>query len=95
MVSAVVGIFHAATGLMPKFKSNGGSLRESLALQNVQVRIVIMVIEVMGVDWSSAKSLVVFVRQYELLFAFLEYGKKHLSAKHHAFISEVALIMIR
>ncbi len=38
-VSAVIGIFKAATGLVPKFKVHGGSPRENLALQNVQARV--------------------------------------------------------
>ena len=36
-VSAVLGIFTAVSGLVPRFASRGGSARESLALQNVQV----------------------------------------------------------
>lgn len=38
-VTAVIGIFRTATGLIPQYKSNGGSLRENLALQNVQARL--------------------------------------------------------
>lgn len=37
-VSAVVNIFSVVTGLIPKFRIEGGSLRENLALQNVQAR---------------------------------------------------------
>ena len=37
-VSAVLNIFTAVTGLIPKFRVDGGSLRENLALQNVQAR---------------------------------------------------------
>ena len=37
-VTAVVNIFSVATGLIPKFRAEGGSLRENLALQNVQAR---------------------------------------------------------
>lgn len=36
-VKAVLGIFTSVTGLVPKFGSQGGSPRESLALQNIQV----------------------------------------------------------
>lgn len=36
-VSAVLGIFQQVTKLTPRFKVNGGSPRESLALQNIQV----------------------------------------------------------
>lgn len=36
-VSAVLGIFQQVSKLAPKFKSRGGSPRENLALQNVQV----------------------------------------------------------
>lgn len=36
-VSALLGVFTAVTTLVPKFQSRGGSLRENLALQNVQV----------------------------------------------------------
>jgi hypothetical protein len=39
-VSAVLGIFTAMSGLVPRFASRGGSARESLALQNVQVSII-------------------------------------------------------
>jgi len=39
-VSAVLGIFTAVSGLVPRFASRGGSARESLALQNVQVEYV-------------------------------------------------------
>lgn len=38
-VSAVLGIFTAVSGLVPRFASRGGSARESLALQNVQARL--------------------------------------------------------
>lgn len=38
-VQAVLGIFTAVTGLVPKFGSHGGSPRESLALQNIQARL--------------------------------------------------------
>ncbi|XP_002740923.3 glutamine-dependent NAD(+) synthetase-like [Saccoglossus kowalevskii] len=37
-VSASVGIFTTATGKTPKFKVHGGSVRENLALQNIQAR---------------------------------------------------------
>ena len=36
-VSAVLGIFTTVTGLVPKFRARGGTPRENLALQNVQV----------------------------------------------------------
>ncbi|CAF4958218.1 unnamed protein product [Pieris macdunnoughi] len=36
-VKAVLAIFQAATGLIPKFRSNGGCPRENLSLQNIQV----------------------------------------------------------
>ncbi|XP_066992905.1 glutamine-dependent NAD(+) synthetase isoform X2 [Anabrus simplex] len=38
-VTAVLGIFTSVTGLVPKFGSRGGSARESLALQNIQARL--------------------------------------------------------
>ena len=38
-VSAALNIFTVVTGLVPKFRVDGGSLRENLALQNVQARI--------------------------------------------------------
>lgn len=38
-VQAVLGIFTSVTGLVPKFGSQGGSPRESLALQNIQARL--------------------------------------------------------
>nr|CAD7454128.1 unnamed protein product [Timema tahoe] len=38
-VSAVLGIFTSISGLVPKFASRGGSARESLALQNIQARL--------------------------------------------------------
>lgn len=37
-VTAVLGIFTAVMGIVPKFKAHGGGPRENLALQNVQVR---------------------------------------------------------
>lgn len=37
-VSAALNIFTVVTGLVPKFRADGGSLRENLALQNVQAR---------------------------------------------------------
>ncbi|KAK7065400.1 Glutamine-dependent NAD(+) synthetase [Halocaridina rubra] len=39
MVSAALGIFSAATGHIPKFKIRGGTIRENVALQNVQARL--------------------------------------------------------
>lgn len=39
MVSAALGIFSAATGFIPKFRVRGGTVRENLALQNVQARL--------------------------------------------------------
>lgn len=38
-VKGILGIFSAVTGMWPKFRANGGSNRENLALQNVQVRV--------------------------------------------------------
>ena len=38
-VSAVLGIFTAVSGKIPKFKLYGGTHRENLALQNVQARL--------------------------------------------------------
>ena len=38
-VSAVLGIFTAVTGKVPKFKLYGGTHRENLAMQNVQARL--------------------------------------------------------
>ncbi|XP_061378873.1 glutamine-dependent NAD(+) synthetase [Danaus plexippus] len=38
-VSAVIGIFTTATGLVPKFRSKGGCPRQNLALQNIQARL--------------------------------------------------------
>ena len=38
-VSAVLGIFTAVTGKIPKFKLHGGTYRENLAMQNVQARL--------------------------------------------------------
>ncbi|XP_046431572.1 glutamine-dependent NAD(+) synthetase isoform X2 [Neodiprion pinetum] len=38
-VSAVLGIFQQVTKLTPRFKVHGGSPRESLALQNIQARL--------------------------------------------------------
>lgn len=39
MVSAALGIFSAATGHIPKFKIRGGTIRENVALQNIQARL--------------------------------------------------------
>lgn len=38
-VKAVLGIFSLVTGKFPRFSVHGGSSRENLALQNVQVGI--------------------------------------------------------
>ena len=38
-VTAVLGIFTAVTGKIPKFKLYGGTQRENLAMQNVQARL--------------------------------------------------------
>jgi len=38
-VKAILGIFSTVTGFVPKFKVRGGTVRENLALQNVQARI--------------------------------------------------------
>jgi len=39
VVRAVLMIFTAVTGFIPKFKVQGGSPRENLAMQNIQARI--------------------------------------------------------
>lgn len=38
-VKGMLGIFSMVTGKWPQFRANGGSIRENLALQNVQARI--------------------------------------------------------
>ncbi|XP_052087489.1 glutamine-dependent NAD(+) synthetase-like isoform X3 [Mytilus californianus] len=38
-VAAILTVFTTALKLIPKFKANGGSLRENLALQNIQARV--------------------------------------------------------
>lgn len=38
-VKGILGIFSAVTGKWPEFRVNGGSQRENLALQNVQVAV--------------------------------------------------------
>jgi hypothetical protein len=38
VVSAVCNLFTLVTGAQPKFRVNGGSTAENLALQNIQVR---------------------------------------------------------
>ena len=38
-VTAILGIFTAVTGKIPKFKLYGGTQRENLAMQNVQARL--------------------------------------------------------
>ncbi|KAM7423525.1 hypothetical protein PAMA_000059 [Pampus argenteus] len=38
-VKGILGIFSLVTGKMPQFRTNGGSHRENLALQNVQARV--------------------------------------------------------
>ena len=37
VVTAVLAVFTACMGVVPKFRSHGGSPRENLAMQNVQV----------------------------------------------------------
>lgn len=36
-VKGIISIFSAVTGMLPRFRANGGSQRENLALQNIQV----------------------------------------------------------
>ena len=36
-VKGILGVFSVVTGRLPQFRANGGSHRENLALQNVQV----------------------------------------------------------
>ena len=36
-ISAILGIFQQVAKLTPRFKAHGGSPRENLALQNIQV----------------------------------------------------------
>ncbi|KAJ3005622.1 UNVERIFIED_CONTAM: glutamine-dependent NAD(+) synthetase [Siphonaria sp. JEL0065] len=38
VVSAIIGVFQTVTGKTPRFKLNGGSVAENLALQNIQAR---------------------------------------------------------
>lgn len=38
-VKGILGVFSAVTGMFPRFRANGGSHRENLALQNVQARV--------------------------------------------------------
>lgn len=37
-VKGIIGVFSVVHGMLPRFRANGGSHRENLALQNVQVR---------------------------------------------------------
>eukprot|EP00494_Astrolonche_serrata_P032424 UN32693 len=39
LVSAMISCFTLLTGKIPKFKVNGGSVAENLALQNIQARL--------------------------------------------------------
>uniref|UniRef100_A0A6A7G1H9 Glutamine-dependent NAD(+) synthetase n=4 Tax=Hirondellea gigas TaxID=1518452 RepID=A0A6A7G1H9_9CRUS len=39
VVSAVLGVFSVTTGHLPKFRANGGTERENVALQNIQARV--------------------------------------------------------
>lgn len=38
-VKGIIGIFSAVHGVLPRFRANGGSQRENLALQNIQARV--------------------------------------------------------
>ncbi|KAJ3063469.1 glutamine-dependent NAD(+) synthetase [Podochytrium sp. JEL0797] len=38
IVSAIIGVFQAVTGKTPRFRLDGGSVAENLALQNIQAR---------------------------------------------------------
>ncbi|ORY33585.1 glutamine-dependent NAD(+) synthetase with GAT domain-containing protein [Rhizoclosmatium globosum] len=38
VVSAIIGVFQTVTGKTPRFKLNGGTVAENLALQNIQAR---------------------------------------------------------
>jgi NAD+ synthase (glutamine-hydrolysing) len=40
-IFAVLAIFSQVTKLIPRFKAHGGSPRENLALQNLQVKLII------------------------------------------------------
>lgn len=37
-VKGIISVFSAVSGMLPRFRANGGSQRENLALQNIQVR---------------------------------------------------------
>ena len=41
VVNAAVGVFSKATGKAPRFRVEGGSNRENLALQNIQVWLIL------------------------------------------------------
>lgn len=43
-VKGMLGIFSMVTGKWPQFRANGGSPRENLALQNVQVKWTLIII---------------------------------------------------
>ena len=45
-VTAILGVFIAVVGIVPKFKVHGGSPRENLAMQNVQVWKWVMIVHV-------------------------------------------------
>lgn len=38
-VKGIISVFSAVSGMMPRFRANGGSQRENLALQNIQARV--------------------------------------------------------
>lgn len=38
LVTALLTLFQVVTGKMPKFRADGGSATENLALQNIQAR---------------------------------------------------------
>lgn len=57
VVSAVLGVFKMAIGILPNYRSKGGEPRENLALQNIQARLRMLISYMFAqlVQWSRSR----------------------------------------
>ena len=53
MVSGILKVFTLTTGFLPRFRSNGGTAAENLALQNIQVSLCAFILLVAGLTSTS------------------------------------------
>ena len=80
-VTAVMTIFTAVMGLVPKFKVHGGSPRENLALQNVQVGNKMVLLELESSSNVSGNVLLVWksINMFKLSSASFEFYYNHIA----------------